>query len=29
MQYVVLNKIGEAKVMNIPLVQLEELIHNL
>jgi 3-dehydroquinate synthase len=29
MQYVVLNKIGEAKVMNIPLVQLEELIHKL
>ncbi|TWI83870.1 3-dehydroquinate synthase [Lacibacter cauensis] len=29
MQYVVLNKIGEAKVMNIPLVQLKELIENL
>jgi 3-dehydroquinate synthase len=29
MQYVVLNKIGDAKVMNIPLVQLEELIHKL
>jgi 3-dehydroquinate synthase len=29
MQYVVLNKIGDAKVMNIPMTQLEELIHNL
>jgi 3-dehydroquinate synthase len=29
MQYVVLNKIGEAKVMNIPMIQLEELIKDL
>lgn len=29
MQYVVLNKIGEAGIMNIPMVQLEELVQNL
>jgi 3-dehydroquinate synthetase len=29
MQYVVLNKLGEASIMNIPMIQLEELIREL